>query len=226
MQLPEFGILATIACVALLTRDLPASDAQKDPVRCAISGWGETPDGGPLPVREKPDRSAKVTGHFPVDVEDRLAPPANPPGKRELAEFEVLERRGRWFRVGDARIVTLTDASWEVRNSDLAGWIPAHAVRFSIESGDLHAAPSSSADILFSAASDIGSSWSRLKDCRGAWARVTLTAENMASLSRTGEDRSRAVTGWVRSVCGSAMTGCDYPAAAALRQLSAGEVVR
>jgi hypothetical protein len=223
---PGFGKYATVFCLALLTRDLPESAAPKDPVRCAISGWGDTLDGRALPVLEKPDRRAKITGHFPVDAEDRLASSANAPGKRELAEFEVLERRGRWLRVGDARIVTLTDASWEVRNSDLAGWVPADAIRFSIESGDLHAAPSPSAAILFSAVSDIGATWSRFEDCRGAWARVTLSADNMASLSRSGEDRSHPVAGWVTSVCGSAMTGCDYPAEVAARQLSAGELAR
>jgi hypothetical protein len=182
--------------------------------RCAVAGWGDPLDGRPIAVRRKPSRTARIVGHFPVDADGRSVSPARRNNPRELAEFIVLERRGRWVRIGDARIVTLADASWEVRQSDLSGWISADAVRFSVEYAHLHAAPSRSAAILFSAPDLVLDEWAGWEDCKGKWVRIRLTADNMRALSDSSPGQAFTGTGWVTFVCGSAMTGCDYPSAA------------
>lgn len=179
--------------------------------RCAVAGWGDPLDGQPIAVRRKPSRRAEIIGYLPVDPEGRSGSPMVRNVRREFAEFLVLTRRGRWVRIGDARIVTLVDASWEVRQSDLAGWILADAVRFSVEYAHLHAAPSRSAVVLFSARDQILDEWAGWEDCKGNWVRIRLTADNMKALSDSSPGQAITRTGWVTLPCGSAMTGCDYP---------------
>jgi len=211
VPLPVGTALAGLAYVFMASQP---TLARSGPDSCVVAGWGDSLDGQPIAVRRKPSRRAEIIGYLPVDPEGRSGSPMVRNVRRELAEFLVLNRRGRWVRVGDARIVTLGDASWEVRQSGLAGWIPADAVRFSVEYAHLHSAPSRSADILFSARDQILDEWTEWEDCKGNWARIRLTANNMKALSDNSPGQAFTGTGWVTLLCGSAMTGCDYPSAA------------
>lgn len=202
---------AALACLAFVIMASQPSIARSAMDRCAVAGWGAPLDGWPIAVRSRPSRTARIVGHFPVDADGRSVSQARRNNPRELAEFIVLERRGRWVRIGDARIVTLVDASWEVRQSDLAGWILADTVRFSVEYAHLHAAPSRSAVVLFSARDQILDEWAGWEDCKGNWVRIRLTADNMKALSDSSPGQAITRTGWVTLPCGSAMTGCDYP---------------
>lgn len=200
--------MASLASLAIVPRQ---SLASADTDQCTVRGWGDPPDGKPVAVRRKPSGDARIIGHLPADADGQTGLPASRNDGREISEFMVHERRGRWVRIGDTKIVTLADASWEARKSDLAGWIPADSVRFSVEYAHVHAAPSRSAEVLFSAQDLILGQWSKWEDCKGNWARIRLTKDNINALSRAGSAHARPVTGWVTFICGSAMTGCDYP---------------
>jgi hypothetical protein len=209
----ERFLIATAAMASLASLAIVPgpSLASEDPDQCTVRGWGDPPDGKPVAVRRKPSGGARIIGHIPVDADGQTGSPAAHIDRREVSEFIVHERRGHWVRIGDTRIVTLADASWEARKSDLAGWIPADSVRFSVEYAHIHAAPSRSGTILFSAQDLILGEWSGWEDCKSNWAEIRLTKDNISALSHTKSAYTGPVKGWVTSICGSTMTGCDYP---------------
>jgi hypothetical protein len=176
---------------------------------CEINGWGENGEGATIAVRARPNYAARIVGFLPTDQERPIALDKALPYERSLAEFSIYESKAGWFRIGNSRIVTLKDASWEKASSPLSGWIRAENIRFNVESHSGHAAPRQSSNIVVSNPGPIHENWSGLEACNGKWAKVSLMKYDDARPSSDHDATPKSVRAWVTAICGEAMTGCE-----------------
>ncbi|HEX8642068.1 MAG TPA: SH3 domain-containing protein [Allosphingosinicella sp.] len=192
-------ILRLLGCsvVALGLSAALAAAAQSDarPPRdgaCEFSGWSGDPDPAGLNVRSGPSATAPVVG--------RLPPPQRIEGRDFATGFDVVEARGGWFRVENAR-------RWDDDGSRPAnlpsGWISGRFLQFQLGTDKAFAEPDTASAVVATSWRDRRGERHELgyrnpTACRGEWVRLTVT----------GHD-GRPREAWVRGLCGMQETTCD-----------------
>jgi hypothetical protein len=158
---------------------------------CKFSGWSSDDDPKGLNVRAAPSSTAKILGQLPPPKAVKDDP------EREFAtEFDVVEARGGWFRIENARF-------WAEDRGKPAtlpvGWISGRYIDFALQSEVGFAQPNPSSAIIHQSPR-----WdSRPKkgkgiiDCKGEWVRFDVSSNG------------KSKPAWFRGVCGVQETSCD-----------------
>lgn len=196
--------LRLLLASALLLGGAPAAQAVPQPAFvkqppaldgiCSFSGWSIDPDRAGLNVRAQPSSRARVIGRLPP-------PERNADADRSFAvEFDVVESRGGWFRIANAR--RWSDNAGQ-RPTLPSGWISGRYLGFELQTDIAFAAPDPSSPRVATSWREQGGGgrffrYRHPSACRGEWVRLMVTAQD-------GRERQA----WVRGVCGSQETSCD-----------------
>ena len=170
-----------------------AGRADQPGARCSFSGWSSDPDPRGLNVRAGPSATARIVGTLP---------PPEPGQDIEVdfgATFDVVESRGGWFRIENARRWSqVGDAASNLPS----GWISGRYLTFQLQTDKAFAEPDPASPVVVSAWREDGGispfAYRNPTECRGEWVRLTVAG-------RDGRQRQ----GWVRGICGIQETTCD-----------------
>jgi hypothetical protein len=184
-------LAAILAALPLAARPAAAQGV----TACLFEGWSAVADPEGAPVRARPDPAAPVVG--------RLPPPADSGVDRVAVTVTVTAHRDGWFRIAEASFSEEAgDAAGPV---DVAGWVPADAVKAQLAGRDLRAAPAPSAPLaglltgfrregrLTVLYGPEGVGVRRLLACRGSWV----------------EADTEVGRGWVERVCARQLGPCE-----------------
>jgi len=173
--------LASVALISGMTGvPLPAAAVQAPATprtTCDIGGWSVDPEG--QNVRAAPSPQARILG--------RLAPYAPPGGGQTPygSRFTISAASNGWFYIDAVSDPFVHQGRIDYRNAPVRGWISGRYVRFRIISELGFAEPSARARTVYSG--DPQPVFDRLIDCRGEWARVSMSGERQP---------------WFRGICG------------------------
>lgn len=178
---------------------------------CALHGWVYSNGLVELVLRQSPDASSTALGIVPVGDPSQTASHGN---GLYPAQVAISHYATGWLKVSE-----LTDQENEEAARDLPplpGWIAANAIRFTIQSGQGHAAPDAASAVLI----DLHDDWAtelgqidELRACQGDWVlvayRQTLARTATGALLALAGDQQIRKQAWFRNTCGDLFTTCD-----------------
>lgn len=222
MKTKDKAMPASIVLVALLVISGPAQAERlalplalpQDAPRCRLEGWAYSNGLVEVVLRQAPDAASPALGIVPLG--DPLTPALHGDGLYP-ALMTISQYASGWLKVSALTDQENGEAARDVPPA--AGWIAANGIRFTIQSGQGHAAPDAGSAVLIDLQDDWATELGQIDEvraCQGDWVlvayRQTLARDAKGALSPLAGEQQLRKQAWFRNTCGDLFTTCDRTA--------------
>ena len=178
---------------------------------CALDGWAYSNGLVDVVMRQAPDANSKALGIVPLG--DPSAPSTQGDGLYP-AQLTISHYAAGWLKV--AALTDQENGEDARALPPAAGWIAANGIRFTIQSGQGHAAADAGSAVLIDLQDDWATELGQIDEvraCQGDWVlvvyRQTLVRDAKGALHPVADERQIRKEAWFPNTCGDLFTTCD-----------------
>lgn len=210
-------LLLTVAILVSPAHAQAVGDMPLAPAACQLDGWANAVGEGPVTLRATPAPEGASLGELPLFDGDKSSANGD---VLYPAELTVTGYENQYLLV--THLTDQENAEAARPLPAIPGWIPADAIRFTIQSGQGHQAPDAGSPVLIDLHDDWAGELGEIETvhaCQADWVlvsyRQTLQRNQAGGLDPVPQAEQRAQRMWFRNICGNMFTTCDQGGALA-----------